>query len=104
MANDSIILNTESQGVIYFSTDQLMRKSVQLSASDYKTLGDKHPSGYSVARLLTDSSNEKIYILSESEKENKTSISIYKTSDSEFTQENEFKIDQLLILSTVMLS
>ena len=74
MVKGSIILNTESQGVIYFSIDQLMKQEEQLQAKDHKTLCDQQPSGYRVIRLFTDSSDGDLCLISESESENKTSI------------------------------
>ena len=67
MVKGSIILNTESQGVIYFSIDQLMKQEEQLQAKDHKTLCDQQPRGYRVTKLLTDSSDGDLCIMSESE-------------------------------------
>ena len=52
--------------------------------------------------MLSDSSDSYICIIAESAKENKTSISAWKESDSEYVQEKEFKIDHLQTLSKVI--
>ena len=62
----NILLNTESQGVIFFSIDQLMGEEEQLQAKDYKNIVNQQPSGYQVTKLLTDSSDS-LCIMSESE-------------------------------------
>ena len=71
-------------------TEHLMEEEEQLQAKDYKTLGDQQPSGYRVNRLFTDSADEDLCIMAESE--------------SEYAQEKEFKIDRLHALSKVILS
>ena len=56
-----------------------MEEEEQLQAKDYKTLGDQQPSGNRVTRLIADSSDKgDLYVMSESESENKTRIAIWK--------------------------